>query len=125
MRYAEPPTSDRPLVGPALVFAKRAFRLVGQPFINEALRKQVAFNQAILAGVGQLYESLQQHARNQALWRAELESRLERLERARDAAPEAAAAPERARPREERPAPPPAPRKGPRKPPPKPPGRKR
>jgi len=84
VRYAEPPTSDRPLVGPALVFAKRVFRLVGQPFINEALRKQVEFNQAIIAGVGQIYESLQQHLRNQALWRAEVDARLQRLERERE-----------------------------------------
>jgi hypothetical protein len=82
VRYAGPPTSDRPLVGTALVFAKRAFRLVGQPFINEALRKQVEFNQTLLAGVGQVYEMLQQYIRSQALWRTELDARLERLERA-------------------------------------------
>jgi len=81
VRYADPPTSERPVVGPALILAKRAFRLVGQPFINEALRKQVEFNQAIIAGVGQLYETLQQHVRNQGLWRAEVEARLQHLER--------------------------------------------
>ncbi|HSP81195.1 MAG TPA: hypothetical protein VLQ93_21930, partial [Myxococcaceae bacterium] len=47
-RYAEPPTSHRPVVGPALVLAKRAFRLAFQPFINEVLRRQVEFNEAIL-----------------------------------------------------------------------------
>jgi hypothetical protein len=96
VRYAGPPTSDRPLVGSALVFAKRVFRLVGQPFINEALRKQVEFNQTLLAGVGQVYEMLQQYIRSQALWRTELEARLERLERAVNA--QAAPPPEPERP---------------------------
>ena len=80
VRYAGPPTSERPLVGAALVFAKRIFRLFGQPFINEALRKQVEFNQEILAAAVQLHEQLQQQARSHALWRAEIERRIEQLE---------------------------------------------
>lgn len=81
VRYAGPPTSERPLVGQALVLAKRIFRLFGQPFINEALRKQVEFNQEILAAAVQLHEQLQQQARSHALWRAEMERRLGELER--------------------------------------------
>jgi hypothetical protein len=80
VRYAGPPTSDRPLVGPALILAKRIFRWVGQPFINEALRKQVEFNQAMVTAALQLHENLQQQGRNQALWREEIEARLADVE---------------------------------------------
>jgi hypothetical protein len=80
VRYPEPATSERPLLGPPLVLAKRSFRAVFQPFINEVLRKQVLFNQAILDAAAQIYEHLQQHVRTQALWRQELDERLTRIE---------------------------------------------
>jgi hypothetical protein len=79
-RYADPPSSHRPVVGPVLVLAKRAFRLAFQPFINEVLRKQVEFNEAILESLATLYEHQRESARAQALWRQELERRLARLE---------------------------------------------
>lgn len=82
-RYADPPSSHRPLVGPALVLAKRAFRLTFQPFINEMMRRQVEFNEAILESLATLYEHQQESARTQALWRQELERRLARLEKER------------------------------------------
>lgn len=78
-RYAPPPTSHRPLVGPALVLAKRAFRLAFQPFINEILRRQVEFNEAILDSLARLYEQQQEQARLQAQWRRRVEERLEAL----------------------------------------------
>ncbi len=79
-RYAEPPTSHRPVVGPALVLAKRAFRGLFQPFINEVMRKQVEFNEAILDSLALLYEQQRESARTQAAWRKEISERLERLE---------------------------------------------
>jgi hypothetical protein len=81
-RYAEPPTSHRAgLMGPLLVFAKRTFRLGFQPFINEMLRKQVEFNEAILDALATVYEHQQLQARTQAQWRKEVAERLARLER--------------------------------------------
>jgi hypothetical protein len=82
-RYAEPATSHRPVVGPALVLAKRTFRRVFQPFINEVLRKQVEFNEAILDSLALIYEQQRENARTQAAWRKELTERLARLEQAR------------------------------------------
>ena len=82
-RYAEPPTSHRPGVGPVLVMAKRAFRLAFQPFINEVLRKQVEFNEAILDSLALLYEHQREDSRTQAAWRREVTERLAQLESAR------------------------------------------
>ena len=81
-RYAEPPTSHRSgVVGPALVTAKRAFRLVFQPFINEMLRKQVEFNEAILDSLALLYEQQREESRAQGAWRREVMTRLAALEK--------------------------------------------
>jgi hypothetical protein len=79
-RYAPPPTSHRPLVGPALVLAKRAFRLAFQPFINEILRRQVEFNEALLDSLARLYEQQREEVRLYTAWRREMAARLERLE---------------------------------------------
>jgi hypothetical protein len=79
-RYAEPATSHRPVVGAALVLAKRAFRLAFQPFINEVLRKQVEFNEAILDSLALVYEQQRENARTQAAWRKEISERLGKLE---------------------------------------------
>lgn len=79
-RYAEPATSHRPVVGPVLVLAKRAFRLAFQPFINEVLRKQVEFNEAILDSLALIYEQQRENTRTQAAWRKEISERLARLE---------------------------------------------
>ncbi|WP_199728736.1 hypothetical protein [Corallococcus sp. CA053C] len=81
VRYVEPATSHRPLVGPVLVFAKRTFRGAFQPFINEVLRRQVHFNEAILDALTVVIENQREHARTQALWRRELEARMKRLEK--------------------------------------------
>ncbi|RKH11200.1 hypothetical protein D7Y13_07110 [Corallococcus praedator] len=78
-RYADAPTSHRPVVGPALVMAKRAFRLAFQPFINEALRRQVEFNESILDALALIYEHQRTQARTQALWRQEVDKQLEQL----------------------------------------------
>ncbi|NNB84923.1 hypothetical protein HJC10_14430 [Corallococcus exiguus] len=78
-RYADPPSSHRPVVGPALVMAKRAFRLAFQPFINEALRRQVEFNEAILDALALIHEHQRVQARTQSLWRQEVERQLEQL----------------------------------------------
>ncbi|WP_434380186.1 hypothetical protein [Melittangium boletus] len=87
-RYAETPTSHRTgVVGPALVTAKRAFRLVFQPFINEMLRKQVEFNESILDSLSLLYEQQREESRAQAAWRREVSERLAALERTRKAPP--------------------------------------
>ncbi|WP_224245725.1 hypothetical protein [Hyalangium gracile] len=86
-RYAEPATSHRPVVGPALVLAKRAFRLAFQPFINEVLRKQVEFNEAILDSLALIYEQQRESARTQAAWRREVTERLARLEASRPRTP--------------------------------------
>ena len=84
-RYAEPPTSHREgVVGPVLVVAKRAFRLAFQPFINEVLRKQVEFNEAILDSLALVYEQQREESRAQAAWRQEVKAR---LGGARDGAP--------------------------------------
>ncbi|RKH66276.1 hypothetical protein D7V93_04685 [Corallococcus llansteffanensis] len=81
VRYVEPATSHRPLVGPVLVFAKRTFRGAFQPFINEVLRRQVHFNEAILDALTVVIENQREHARSQALWRRELEARVKQLEK--------------------------------------------
>ena len=78
-RYADQATSHSPVVGPALVLAKRAFRRVFQPFINEVMRKQVEFNEAILDSLALIYEQQRESARTQAAWRAEIHERLARL----------------------------------------------
>ncbi|EPX55176.1 hypothetical protein D187_009383 [Cystobacter fuscus DSM 2262] len=85
-RYAEPPTSHRSgVTGPLLVGAKRAFRLAFQPFINEVLRKQVEFNEAILDSLALLYEHQREESRAQTAWRREVMERLAALEKtARD-----------------------------------------
>ena len=80
-RYVEPATSHRPVVGPALVMAKRAFRLAFQPFINEVMRKQVEFNEAILDSLALLYEHQREESRTQSAWRREVMARLAALER--------------------------------------------
>lgn len=80
-RQATVATSHRPVIGWAVVLAKRAIGLVLQPLINEVLRKQVEFNEAILAAVVQIDDSLQQHLRNQSLWHEQIEERLEQLEK--------------------------------------------
>ena len=79
-RYADPATSHRPVVGPALVLAKRAFRGLFQPFINEVMRKQVEFNEAILDSLALIYEQQRESSRTQAAWRKELTERLAQLE---------------------------------------------
>ncbi len=80
-RYASIPTSHRPVIGPPLVLAKRAFRLAFQPFINEIMRRQVEFNEAILESLAQVYEQMRENARTQAAWRKEMEARLARMEK--------------------------------------------
>ncbi|QSQ14753.1 hypothetical protein [Myxococcus landrumensis] len=85
-RYAGPVTSHRGgISGPALVLAKRAFRLLFQPFINEALRKQVEFNESILDALATIHDVQREHARTQATWRQEVERRLVRIEEAAQA----------------------------------------
>lgn len=81
VRQVEPATSHRPLVGPALVAAKRTFRAVFQPFINEVLRRQVEFNESILNALAVMYEESRVQSRTQALWRDAIEARLDALER--------------------------------------------
>jgi hypothetical protein len=81
-RYAAAPHSHRLVVGPALVLAKRAFRLAFQPFINEVMRRQVEFNEAILHALATQHEFQQENARLQAQWRQDVEARLTRLEAA-------------------------------------------
>jgi hypothetical protein len=73
-------------VGPVLVLAKRAFRLAFQPFINEVLRRQVEFNEAILESLATVYEHQKESTRTQALWRQEWERRMARLEAERGVA---------------------------------------
>ncbi|MBX5480939.1 MAG: hypothetical protein IRZ16_03690 [Myxococcaceae bacterium] len=85
-RYADPATSHRPLIGPVLVAAKRSFRFLFQPFINEVLRRQVEFNQSILSSLALMYEQVKVNAQTQAMWRKEVERRLEALEAAADPA---------------------------------------
>jgi len=82
-RYADSPTSHRPVVGPALVLAKRAFRGLFQPFINEVMRKQVEFNEAILDALVLIYEQQRESASTQAAWRKEMGERLAHLEKTR------------------------------------------
>jgi hypothetical protein len=83
-RHSSVVASHRPVIGWAVVLVKRAIGLALQPLINEVLRKQVEFNQAILAAVVQIDDSLQQHLRNQSRWNEEIEARLERLEKVAD-----------------------------------------
>ena len=81
-RYADAPHSHRPVIGPLLVTAKRAFRLAFQPFINEVMRRQVEFNEALLSALATLHETQQENARLQAMWRKEVEARIARMEAA-------------------------------------------
>jgi hypothetical protein len=64
----------------ALVAAKKAFRGSFQPFINEMMRAQVRFNEAILDAVAQVYDQVQQNAENQALFRKQVDARLKEIE---------------------------------------------
>ncbi len=80
-RHSPVAASHRPMIGWAVVLLKRTIGLALQPLINEVLRKQVEFNQAILAAMVQIDHDLQQHLRNQSLWNEEIEKRLERLEK--------------------------------------------
>lgn len=98
-RYVEPPTSHRPLVGPVLVTAKRAFRLAFQPFINEVLRKQVEFNEAILDSLALIYEHQREESRAQTAWRREVMARLAALERSAKPEAPSGAPPPRSAPR--------------------------
>jgi len=75
------PTSHRPVLGPVLVALKTGFRKSFQPFINEVLRTQVRFNEAILDAVAHVHDEIAQHAENQALFRRQVERRLAALER--------------------------------------------
>jgi hypothetical protein len=79
-RYADPATSHRPVVGPLVVLAKRSFRKLFQPFINEVMRRQVEFNEAILDSLALIYDQQQERARAEARWRAATEERLAKLE---------------------------------------------
>lgn len=79
-RYVEPATSHRPVVGLPLVLAKRTFRKLFQPFINEVLRKQVEFNEALLDALALIYEGQQERMRADARWREALDARLKKLE---------------------------------------------
>ncbi len=80
-RYAEPATSHRSgVVGPALVLAKRGFRKLFQPFINEVMRRQVEFNEALLDSLAHIYDQQQERMRADARWREALDARLKRLE---------------------------------------------
>ena len=81
VRHSPVTASHRPVIGWAVVLLKRAIGLALQPLINEVLRKQVEFNEAILAAVVQIDHNLQQHLRNQSLWNEEIEKRLKRLEK--------------------------------------------
>ena len=80
-RHSPVAASHRPMIGWAVVLLKRTIGLALQPLINEVLRKQVEFNQAILAAMVQIDHDLQQHLRNQSLWNEAIEKRLERLEK--------------------------------------------
>ncbi len=80
-RHSPVAASHRPMIGWAVALLKRTIGLALQPLINEVLRKQVEFNQAILAAMVQIDHDLQQHLRNQSLWNEAIEKRLERLER--------------------------------------------
>ena len=88
-RYVDPPTSHRPVVGPVLVAAKRAFRVAFQPFINEVLRKQVEFNEAILDSLALVYEHQREESRTQVAWRREVMARLAALEKEKEKKKEA------------------------------------
>ena len=79
-RYAEPATSHRAGVGPVLVVAKRTFRRLFQPFINEVMRRQVEFNEALLDSLAHIYDQQQERMRADARWREALDARLKRLE---------------------------------------------
>ncbi len=79
-RAGGPPTSHRPVLGPVLVATKTLFRAAAQPFINEIMRTQVRFNEAILDAVAQVHDQLQQNAENQALFRKQLDARLKTIE---------------------------------------------
>jgi hypothetical protein len=79
-RYADPATSHRPGVGPVLVVAKRTFRKLFQPFINEVMRRQVEFNEALLDSLAHIYDQQQERMRADARWREALDARLKRLE---------------------------------------------
>lgn len=52
-------TSHRPWVGPVVVGAKRAFRRLMSPFINEALRPQAEFNARLVESLQAVQEVLQ------------------------------------------------------------------
>lgn len=86
-RYAEPATSHRPVVGPVLVLAKRSFRKLFQPFINEVMRRQVEFNEAILDALAHIYEQQQERARAEARWREAVDARLKKLEQSQRGQP--------------------------------------
>lgn len=94
-RYADAPHSHRPVLGPVLVTAKRVFRGTFQPFINEVMRRQVEFNEALLSALATLHDTQQENARLQAAWRKEMEARIARMEAAASSQPEQRPTPKR------------------------------
>ena len=80
VRHAGAVHSHRPVLDPALVAVKSAFRLGFQPLINEVLRAQVLFNESVLNALVHLYEQQRETARAQDAWRAAFERRLAALE---------------------------------------------
>jgi hypothetical protein len=86
-RTAPRPTSHRALIGSFVVLGKRWFRTLGQPFINEVLRQQVRFNEALLEAVTRGFTSLRKDVEEERLrqvqFRRAVELRLRELEKDR------------------------------------------
>lgn len=80
-RLGLPISSHRPPpVGPILVFAKKAFRSLFQPFINELLRKQFLFNEDLLKVILIAYHDIHSVEGATLAMRVGLQERLRRLE---------------------------------------------
>jgi hypothetical protein len=76
-----PITSHRKApIGPILIAAKKAFRILCQPFINELLRKQVIFNEESLNWAKAVHQELAGIETGTAGMRTAFDLRLRRLE---------------------------------------------
>jgi len=76
-------TSHRkPPIGPMLVIAKKGFRKLLQGFINEVMRKQMHFNQALIELCYVTFRDIRSLERATLAMRAGLEERIRRLEEA-------------------------------------------
>ncbi len=80
VRVGLPITSHRQLLGQVIVISKKVFRKMGQPFLNEALRKQALFNETLVPWVEHVQRRLSLMDDSVSALRHGTDARLRQLE---------------------------------------------